>query len=84
MTTEKKENPEPVFPRISIITVVFNAADSIEETLLSVLGQTWKNIEYLVIDGGSTDGTIDIIEKYREHIHYWISEPDKGIFDALN
>jgi len=84
MNTEKRENPEPVFPRISIITVVFNAADSIEETLQSVLGQTWKNIEYLVIDGGSTDGTIDIIEKYREHINYWISEPDKGIFDALN
>ena len=71
-------------PLISVITVTFNAALSIEQTILSVINQTYSNIEYIIIDGGSTDGTIDIIKKYSNRISYWISEPDKGIYDAMN
>ncbi|GAB6011243.1 glycosyltransferase [Viscerimonas tarda] len=71
-------------PLISIITVTYNAATVLEETLLSVIKQTYNNIEYIVIDGGSTDGTVDIIKKYADKISYWVSEPDKGIYDAMN
>lgn len=70
--------------KISIVTVCYNAADQIEKTIQSVVGQTYPNIEYLVIDGGSTDGTTDIIRKYADKISYWKSEPDDGIYDAMN
>lgn len=78
MQTEKNN------PLISIITVVYNGEKYLEQTINSVINQTYKNIEYLIIDGGSTDGTIDIIKKYENHISYWISEPDKGLYDAMN
>lgn len=71
-------------PLVSIITVVFNAVKDIEKTLQSVLSQSYNNIEYIVIDGGSTDGTVDIIRKYSDRIDYWISESDNGIYDAMN
>ena len=71
-------------PLISIITVCYNAAKTVENTILSVLNQTYPNIEYIIIDGGSTDGTLDIIKKYQDKITYWVSEPDKGIYDAMN
>jgi glycosyltransferase involved in cell wall biosynthesis len=71
-------------PLVSIITIVFNGKDSIERTINSVLGQEYANIEYIIIDGGSTDGTIDIIRKYEERIAYWKSERDNGISDAFN
>lgn len=71
-------------PRISVITVCYNAVSTIENTILSVVNQTYDNIEYIVIDGGSTDGTIDLIQKYKNNINYWVSEPDKGIYDAMN
>lgn len=71
-------------PFISIITVVFNGAEHIEKTILSVIGQNFNNIEYIVIDGGSTDGTVDIIRRHGSNIDYWISEPDSGIYDAMN
>jgi glycosyltransferase involved in cell wall biosynthesis len=70
--------------KISIITVVFNNKRYIERAILSVLNQTYKNIEYIVVDGGSTDGTLDIIEKHRNEINYFISEPDRGLYDAMN
>lgn len=70
--------------KISIVTVVYNGVGSIENTILSVINQTYDNIEYIIIDGGSTDGTQDVIEKYEEKISYWVSEPDKGIYDAMN
>ncbi|MBZ4036539.1 glycosyltransferase [Flavobacterium sp. 17A] len=71
-------------PKISIITVVFNGAKTIEETIKSVIAQNCKECEYIIIDGGSTDGTLDIIRKYEQHISFWISEPDKGIYNAMN
>jgi glycosyltransferase involved in cell wall biosynthesis len=71
-------------PLISIITVVYNGVTTLEQTMLSVIDQTYKNIEYIIIDGGSTDGTVDIIKKYEKHTAYWISEPDKGIYYAMN
>ena len=69
--------------KISIITVSYNAAATIEQTILSVVGQMYPHIEYIVIDGGSTDGTVDIIRKYEDQIAYWVSEPDAGMYDAL-
>lgn len=71
-------------PKISVVTVVFNDHLHIEQTLCSVLNQTYDNIEYIVIDGGSTDGTVQIIKKYANKLAYWVSEPDKGIYDAMN
>ncbi len=70
--------------KITIITVCYNCVGEIERTMLSVLGQTYQHIEYIVIDGGSTDGTVDIIRKYADRLAYWVSEPDKGIYDAMN
>lgn|SRR5690606_3619721 len=76
---------ENVFsPTLSVITVVYNNAADIERTMRSVMGQTYPHIEYLVIDGGSTDGTVDIIKKYAGQIAHFVSEPDKGIYDAMN
>ena len=69
---------------ISIATVVYNDVANFEATILSTLNQSYKNIEYLIIDGGSTDGTVDLIKKYNDSIDYWISEPDNGIYDAMN
>lgn len=71
-------------PLISIITVSYNVVNTIEETILSVINQNFEDYEYIIIDGGSTDGTKDIIEKYEDKISFWVSEPDKGIFDAMN
>jgi len=71
-------------PLITIITVVYNGEKYLEETIKSVLAQNYPNIEYLVIDGGSTDGTLDILRRYDDYIDYWVSEKDKGIYDAIN
>jgi glycosyltransferase involved in cell wall biosynthesis len=70
--------------KISVITVAYNEAATIEATLMSVLEQTYRPIEYIVIDGGSDDGTADIIRKYQDRLAYWVSEPDEGIYDAMN
>lgn len=69
---------------ITIVTVVYNGSTTLEETIQSILTQTYDNLEYIIIDGGSTDGTIDIIKKYEDRIDYWQSEPDIGIYDAMN
>lgn len=71
-------------PLVSILTVVFNGARYLEQTIQSVLKQDYGNTEFIVVDGGSTDGTLDVIRKYDQVIDYWISEPDRGISDAFN
>jgi glycosyltransferase involved in cell wall biosynthesis len=71
-------------PLISIITISYNAVNLIDRTISSVINQSYKNVEYIIIDGGSTDGTIDIIKKNKENLVYWVSEHDKGIYDAMN
>lgn len=70
--------------KISVVTVCYNAVAEIEATMLSVLNQTHTDVEYIVIDGGSTDGTVDIIRRYASRLAYWVSEPDGGIYDAMN
>ncbi|MBP5258232.1 MAG: glycosyltransferase [Prevotella sp.] len=71
-------------PKISIITISFNSEKYIEETIKSVISQNYDNLEYIIIDGGSTDSTLSIVEKYKEFISKVISEPDRGISDAFN
>jgi len=75
---------KPALPKITIVTPSFNQAHFIEETINSVLSQNYPNLEYIIIDGGSKDNTINIIKKYEKYLSYWISEPDKGQSDAIN
>lgn len=70
--------------KISVVTVSYNAIGTIENTIISVINQTYDEIEYIIIDGGSQDGTVDLIKKYGDRITFWVSEPDKGIYDAMN
>lgn len=70
--------------KISIITVCYNAVNSIEDTIQSVICQTFDNYEFIIIDGDSSDGTVDIIKQYKNHLSYLVSEPDNGIADAMN
>ena len=71
-------------PKISIITPSFNQGKFLEETILSVLSQNYPDLEYFVIDGGSTDNSVDIIKKYEHRVHHWVSEKDKGVYHAMN
>jgi glycosyltransferase involved in cell wall biosynthesis len=73
-----------VKPVVTVITAVLNGAQSIERSMASVIGQTFSSCEYIVIDGGSRDGTVDILRRYEDSIEYWVSEQDRGIYDALN
>ena len=70
--------------KISIITINYNNAIGLEKTIKSVISQDFKDYEYIIIDGGSNDGSVDIIEKYADEIDFWVSEPDKGIYNAMN
>ena len=70
--------------KYSIITVNFNNKEGLRKTIESVIHQSFCDFEYIVIDGGSTDGSMDIIKEYESHINYWVSEPDKGIYNAMN
>lgn len=74
----------PGEPLVSVITVVRNGEKHIGETIRSVTEQSYRNIEYIVVDGASADGTVQILENYNDKIDYWVSEPDKGIYDAMN
>lgn len=71
-------------PNLSIITINYNNRDGLKKTIDSVVSQTYKDFEWIVIDGGSTDGSKELIEQYTEHLSYWVSEPDKGIYNAMN
>jgi glycosyltransferase involved in cell wall biosynthesis len=71
-------------PLISVVTVVYNRARELETTILSVANQTYDNVDYVIVDGGSSNDTLDVIKKYDTNINYWISESDKGIYDAMN
>ncbi len=77
-------NNNHIHPRFSIITVTYNAEKALEETIQSIISQTYKDIEYIIVDGGSKDRTLSIIEKYKSHIAKVVSEPDKGLYDAMN
>lgn len=70
--------------KVSIVTVVYNNKSTIEDAILSVLNQDYPDIEHIIIDGGSTDGTLEVLERYRERLARVVSEPDKGIYDAMN
>jgi len=70
-------------PLITVVTVVYNGAGYLEDTIKSVIEQTYDNIEYIIVDGGSKDGTLDIIKKFEHAIDYWVSSPDKGMYDGL-
>jgi GT2 family glycosyltransferase len=79
---DKQESSE--YPLVSVVTIVFNGEEFLEQTIQSVINQTYKNVEYIIVDGGSVDGTLEIIKRYDELIDYWVSEPDGGLYNALN
>lgn len=81
---ESRPNHAVGKPLISVITVVYNCAATLEQTICSVIEQRYDNIEHIVIDGGSTDGSVDILRRYDDRLEYWLSEKDAGIYDAMN
>jgi glycosyltransferase involved in cell wall biosynthesis len=83
-TPRSVSKPVDGTPLITIVTVVLNGEEYLEQAIRSVINQPREHIEYIVIDGGSRDGTLDIIKRYAEQIDYWVSEPDEGIYDAMN
>jgi glycosyltransferase involved in cell wall biosynthesis len=83
-TEGKRKKSRKGHPLVSVVTVVFNTHETIERTIESVVGQSYDNVEYIVVDGGSDDGTLDTIKQYANKIDYFVSQPDNGIYDAMN
>ena len=81
---DEKDSDRREWPRITLVTPVFNSARYIEQTIQSVISQQYPNLEYFIVDGGSTDGTLDIMRKYEQQLSGWTSQPDNGMYDALN
>jgi glycosyltransferase involved in cell wall biosynthesis len=79
-----KAAPSSEWPKIALVTPVFNSARYLEATIRTVLSQGYPNLEYVIADGGSTDGSVEIIRKYESQLHAWFSEPDRGMYDAIN
>ena len=77
-------NTPHLHPKFSIITVTYNAESVLEDTIQSVITQTYKEVEYILVDGNSTDQTMNIVDRYKEHIHTIVSEADNGLYDAMN
>ena len=75
---------ETRYPRVTVVTAVRNGAKTLEACIRSVMAQTYPNVEHVIVDGGSTDGTLEILERFDKDIAHWVSEPDRGIYDALN
>lgn len=80
----EQRSSSPVQPLVSIVTVVYNGAATLERTMQSVFAQSYPNIEYIVVDGGSSDATLDLLRKYEDRLDLWVSERDRGIYDAMN
>ncbi len=74
----------PHIPKISIVTINYNNKSGLEKTIQSIVDQTKPPYEWIIIDGGSDDGSVEVIERYSDHITSWVSEPDKGIYNAMN
>ena len=83
-TSSLARSPSGEWPRISLVTPVFNSARYLEAAIRSVVSQAYPSLEYIIVDGGSTDGSVEIIHKYAAQLHHWISEPDEGMYDAIN
>jgi glycosyltransferase involved in cell wall biosynthesis len=80
----RQDAPAPVWPRITLVTAVYNGADYLEDTIRSIVSQEYPNLEYIIVDDGSTDKTVEIIRRYEQHLACWFSQPNKGLYAALN